>query len=46
MFCQRPDIYKKKIFDFLDHFSVKTETINKEQKAVTFSEEQISRKNW
>ena len=39
MFCQRPDIYRKKISDFLDHFSVKIETKNEEQKAVTFSEE-------
>ena len=39
MFCQRPDIYRKKISDFLDHFSVKIETKNEEQKAVTFPEE-------
>ena len=39
MFCQRPDIYRKKISNFLDHFSVKIETIKKEQKGVTFSEE-------
>ena len=39
MFCQRPDIYRKKFSDIKDHFSVKIETKNEEQKAVTFPEE-------
>jgi len=39
VFCQRPDIYRKKLPEIPDHFSVKIETIDKTQKAVTFSEE-------
>ena len=39
MFCQRPDIFRKKLPDIPDHFSVKIETIDETQKAVTFSEE-------
>ena len=28
VFCQRPDIYRKKIPDIPDHFSVKIETVD------------------
>lgn len=39
VFCQRPDIYRKKLPELPDHFSVKIETVDEVQKAVTFSEE-------
>lgn len=39
VFCQRPDIYRRRLPDMPDQFSVKIETVDEAQMAVTYSEQ-------
>ncbi|CAB4064887.1 unnamed protein product [Lepeophtheirus salmonis] len=39
IFCQRPDIYRRRIPDIEDQFSVKIETIDKEGASVSYTEQ-------